>query len=326
MKLKYAIIVAFLIISMKSLLEEEVQQISQCGNGKATYYDVAGEGNCGFGNIAQTIDTAAAEELIYDGSRGCGVCYEVMGELGSRIIMIADRCPGCSQVTQTGKIHLDIDERVFPYLDDKDKGVINTSLRMVPCQVTGNIKLIITETNPSYFNAYVTNYKIGVKALQISVNGGNYIDVKREMWNRFVASSLGNTNSLKVKIISFSDEEIICESVTKIINGEYDCGKQFSTDYFFDLYSKKLIKENKMSECCAKPSLIPDLSKCNVDTNYEDKDSDVPDEGEEEDKSEEEDKDKGEEEYEEEKDHDKNSSINNLTISFLFSILLLLLL
>ena len=84
-----------------------------------------------------------------------------------------------------------------------------------------------------------------------------------------------------------------------------------------------------MSECCVKPSLIPDLSKCNVDTNYEDKDSDIPDEGEEEDKSEEEDKgkDKGEEEYEEEeKDHGKNSSINNLKISFLFSILLLLLL
>ena len=69
--------------------------------------------------------------------------------------------------------------------------------------------------------------------------------------------------------------------------------------------------------------------KCNVDTSYEDKDSDIPDEGEEEDKSEEEDKgkDKGEEEYEEEeKDHGKNSSINNLKISFLFSILLLLLL
>ena len=68
--------------------EEEVQQISQCGNGKATYYDVTGEGNCGFGDIAKNIDTAAAEELIYDGSRGCGVCYEVMGELGSKIIMM----------------------------------------------------------------------------------------------------------------------------------------------------------------------------------------------------------------------------------------------
>ena len=172
MNLKYLIIVACLVFSIDTL-SEDVKQLSQCGNGKATYYQVTGEGNCGFGNIAGTIDTAAAEELIYDGSRGCGVCYEVMGELGTKIIMIADRCPGCSKVTDTGKIHLDLDERVFPYIDDKNKGVINTSIRMVPCQVTGNVKLVITETNPSYFNAYVTNYKIGVKGLQISTNDGN---------------------------------------------------------------------------------------------------------------------------------------------------------
>ena len=217
-----------------------------------------------------------AEELIYDGSRGCGVCYEVMGEKGTKIIMIADRCPGCSQVTQTGKIHLDLDERVFPYIDDKDKGVINTSMRMVPCQVSGNVKLVITGTNPSYFNAYVKNYKIGVKALQISLDGGDYIDVKREMWNRFVASSLGNVSSLKVKIISFADEEIICNGVKGIIEGEYDWGKQFSTNHFFDLYSKKLINVKKMSECCQKPSLISDLNQCNVDTNYIDPDPYVP--------------------------------------------------
>ena len=111
------------------------------------------------------------------------------------------------------------------------------------------------------------------------------------MWNRFVASSLGNTKSLKVKIISFSDEEIICEGVAGIIKGEYDCGKQFSTNYFFDLYSKKLIEENRMSECWAKPSLINDISKCNVDSNYQ----------------------------------DKNSSIINLKLPFLFSIILLIL-
>ena len=49
--------------------------------------------------------------------------------------------------------------------------------------------------------------------------------------------------------------------MSTIIEGVYDCGKQFSSNYFFDLYSKKLINENKMAECCQKPSLITDLSK-----------------------------------------------------------------
>ena len=270
MKLKL-LISLILINSLFSL--EEIQQISQCGNGKATYYEVTSEGNCGFGNIAGYIDTAAAENLIYDGSNGCGVCYEVIGEKGSKIVMIADRCPGCSQVTNTGKIHLDLDERIFPYIDEKSKGVINTSIRMVPCQVSGNVILHITETNPSYFNAYVTNYKIGVKSLQISINNGNYINVKRELWNRFITRISENINKFKVKIIAISGEEIVCPEMTGIIQGDYDCQKQFATDKFFDLYSKKVIGTNKKSECCQKPSLIKDLNSCNVDTNYNDNDN-----------------------------------------------------
>ena len=170
-------------------------------------------------------------------------------------------------MTETGKIHLDLDERIFPYFDDKDKGVINTSMRMVPCEVTGNVNLVITETNPNYFNAYPKNYKIGVKSLQISTNGGNYMNVERKSWNRFIMGGLNTVNSLKVKIISISGEEIICNQMKGIIQGEYDCGKQFSTNYFFDLYSKKVINEKKKSECCQKPSLIKDITSCNVDTN-----------------------------------------------------------
>ena len=75
------IFICLLFSSIYSL--EEVKQLSQCGNGKATFYEITGEGNCGFGDISRTVDTAAAEELIYDGSNGCGICYEVTGELGT---------------------------------------------------------------------------------------------------------------------------------------------------------------------------------------------------------------------------------------------------
>ena len=139
---------------------------------------------------------------------------------------------------------------------------------MVPCQVSGNVFLHITETNPTYFNAYVSNYKIGVKSLHISINNGNYINVKREEWNRFITSLSGNINKLKVKITSISGEEIVCPEMNGIIKGEYNCGKQFSADKFFDLYSRKVISTNKKSECCKKPSLIKDSNSCKVDTQY----------------------------------------------------------
>ena len=112
---------------------------------------------------------------------------------------------------------------------------------MVPCQVTGNVKLNITETNNAYFNAFPLNYKIGVKALEISINDGKYINVERKSWNRFVTFITENINSLKVKIIAISGEEIVCLQSKGVIKGVYDCGKQFSTNNFFDLYSRKVI-------------------------------------------------------------------------------------
>ena len=240
MNLRNFAILFLLSINSINLLQDP-EQISQCGNGKATYYDASSGGNCGFGDIVSSIDTAAAESIIYDNSNACGICYEVFGEIGSKIVMIADNCPSCESVKDTGRIHLDIDRRVFPYIDDMSKGIVDTSLRMVPCKVSGNVILHITETNNYYFNAYVTNYKIGVKALEISVNGQSYINVKRESWNRFIASLSGTMNSLKVKIIGISGEEIICSNFSGIIKGDYDCGKQFSTDKFFDLYSRNVI-------------------------------------------------------------------------------------
>lgn len=263
--LKNAILIFLLFNSINSL--QDIQQISQCGNGKATYYGASAGGNCGFGDITGYIDTAAAEIEIYDGNNGCGICYEVIGELGSKIVMIADSCPSCSKVSETGKIHLDLDERIFPQIDIKEKGIIDTSIRMVPCQVNGNVKLHITESNNYYFNAYASNYKIGLNSLQISLNGGDYFDVARADHNRFI-SNISNLNNIKVKLISISGEEIVCYENSQIIKGDYDCGKQFSVKDFYDLYSRKIIGENEKSECCKKPSLISEINSCKVETNY----------------------------------------------------------
>ncbi len=272
------ILILFLLIS-KSYSLTATTQISQCGNGKATYYPVDGEQSCGFGDISKKIDTAAAALDIYKGSAACGICYEVIGERGSKIVMIADACPGCTSVQGTGRIHLDIDERVFPFIDDKDKGVISTSMRMVPCQVSGNVILHITETNNNYFNAYASNYRIGLKSLQININNQGYQELPRQNWNRYFQSIWGLT-SIQVKLVSISGQEIVCYDNKDIIQGDYDCGAQFSADKFFDIYSNKVINSNMKSQCCAKPSLLVDSSKCNIETDYQDSgsntDSDSP--------------------------------------------------
>ena len=263
--IKYIIIFVLLLTNSFSL--QETEQISQCGNGRATYYTPNELGSCGFGDITGIIDTAAADAELYDGSNACGICYEVIGEKGSKIVMIADLCPGCETLKNSGVIHLDLDERVFPYIDDMEKGRINTSIRMVPCQISGNVKLHITETNDYYFNAYASNYRIGLKSLEININNQGFKAVERVSHNRFIQKGISNLSTIKVKLISIAGQEILCYMGKNIIEGEYDCGAQFSANTFFDIFSRKIINENKKSECCVKPSLISKISKCNIESN-----------------------------------------------------------
>lgn len=267
LSIKNLIILLSILVNVIHSLQDS-EQISQCANGIATYYGASDGGNCGFGNIVGTIDTVAVGGEIYDKSNGCGICYEVFGEKGSKIVMVADSCPSCDSVQSTGKIHLDLDQRVFPSIDEVSKGKVGVSLRMVPCQVSGNVILHITETNNYYFDAYATNHKIGIKGLQISINNGNFIDVERKSHNRFVYFNNEQISNVRVKLISISNEEIICYNQNAITKGDYDCGAQFAVKNFYDLYSRKIISTNKKSECCKKPSLISDLNSCKVDTDY----------------------------------------------------------
>ena len=131
--------------------------------------------------------------------------------------------------------------------------------------MSGNVILHITETNNYYFDAYATNHKIGIKGLQISINNGKFVDVERKTHNRFVYFNKEQISLVKVKLISISNEEIICYNQNTITKGDYDCGAQFAVKNFYDLYSRKIIQTNKKSECCQKPSLISDINTCKVD-------------------------------------------------------------
>ena len=240
-------------------------QISKCANGLATYYTTNAYGACQLGDIARKIDTAAAAPDLFNGSKACGVCYEVIGEKGSRVVMIADLCPGCEQKSAQGRIHLDLDERYFSKIDDKSKGRVQTSMRMVPCNVSGNLKFVIVESNDWYFNAYATNSKIGIKALKVKYDNGSYVEIKRTANNRFSGSITTRFKKISVKVIGFSGEEIVCyKDKAHLVAGTYDCGKQFKTDKFFDIFSGKVVSKETKSSCCKKPSKISNLNSCRV--------------------------------------------------------------
>jgi expansin (peptidoglycan-binding protein) len=242
------------------------EQISRCANGLATYFSASDRGNCGLGLILKSVNIAAAPTDLYKGSMACGVCYEVFGEKGTITVMITDKCPTCEKTSSKGRIHLDIDKRVFPKIDEKKKGKVPVSLRMVPCNVSGNIKLVIHETNNYYWNAYVINSKIGIKGMELQFDNGSWKKTDRSTANRFILKKIKKFKKLSVKIIGFSGEEILCyQNQSKIKKGTYDCGKQFRVDKFFDIFSlSETNKKDMKSECCKKPSLLSNLNDCKV--------------------------------------------------------------
>jgi len=238
-------------------------QISKCANGLATYYTPNAYGACQLGDITRSVYTAAAAPDLFDNSRACGVCYEVIGEKGSKVVMIADLCPGCERKSAQGRIHLDLDERYFSSIDSKSKGRVQTSMRMVPCNVKGNVKFVVDESNDYYFNGHVINSKIGIQSLQVKLDNGSFMEMRRQ--NNIFQGSIKKSNSYTVKIVGFSGEEIICyKNKPHMVAGTYDCGKQFKTNKFFDIFSGKIVGKETKSSCCKKPSKIKDLNSCRV--------------------------------------------------------------
>ena len=103
-----------------------------------------------------------------------------------------------------------MDKRVFSSIDELNKGKMDISLRMALFQVSGNVILQIIETYNYYFDSYATNHKIGIKGLQQSIINGKFVDVDRKRHNRFVYFNQDQIILIKVKLISISNDEIIC--------------------------------------------------------------------------------------------------------------------
>ncbi len=97
-----------------------------------------------------------------------------------------------------------------------------------------HVILHITETNNYYFDAYATNHKIGIKGLQISIINGKYVNADRKSYNRFVYFNQEQISLIKVKLISISNEEIICYNQNSITKGDYDYEAQFTVKIFYE--------------------------------------------------------------------------------------------
>jgi expansin len=93
--------------------------------GEATYYDANGTGACGF-PASNDFMVAAINDEQYS-KANCGRCIEVTGPLGSVVVRIVDKCPGCS----FGDV--DLSQTAFGKIAKLSAGRIDITWHFVAC-------------------------------------------------------------------------------------------------------------------------------------------------------------------------------------------------
>jgi len=94
-------------------------------SGEATYYVANGTGACGFA-ITNDQLVAAMNGAQYSKAT-CGKCVEVTGPLGSVVVRIADKCPGC----KSGD--LDLSQSAFQKIAKLSAGRVPITWHFVAC-------------------------------------------------------------------------------------------------------------------------------------------------------------------------------------------------
>jgi expansin (peptidoglycan-binding protein) len=154
-------------------------------NGKATYYDADGSGNCSFPASPQDLMVAALNTPDYNGSQSCGACVKVKGPSGTVTVRIVDRCPECNQG------HIDLSKEAFAKIAAIKLGVVQVTWQFVPCPVQGPIRYQFKSGSNQWWTAIqIRNHRYPIKKLEGQI-GGSFKTLPREMYNYFVASNPG---------------------------------------------------------------------------------------------------------------------------------------
>lgn len=93
--------------------------------GEATYYDANGTGACGFPASTDFMVAAINDEQY--SKANCGRCIAVTGPLGTVVVRIVDKCPGCS----FGDV--DLSQTAFGRIAKLSAGRIDIKWHFVAC-------------------------------------------------------------------------------------------------------------------------------------------------------------------------------------------------
>ncbi len=218
--------IAILFITMVTWSQAQVD----CNNesthsGDATYYTnqkLEVSGHCMLDeSVIQPYYIGAMNHQDYALADYCGACVEIDGLEGSVKVHIVDECPEC----KPGDI--DLSEEAFVELAPLVDGRIPITWKVVPCEISGSVKLIYKDGSNEYWTGIqVRNHRNPIEKLEFW-DGSTYVDVPRQVYNYFLKSNGMGPGPNTFRITDIYGNSIIEKDIPFIIDQELSGKNQF---------------------------------------------------------------------------------------------------
>ncbi len=203
-------------------------KVGDVKQGKATFYDADGSGNCSFPTANDLMVVAPHKERYYDGSAACGACLRVTGKKGSVVVRVVDSCPVDTPDNDCGDTGADLDlsAQAFAKIEDPNAGIANVTFQRVPCDVAGPMQFRFKDGSSQWWTAVqVRNHREAIAKVEYA-KSGSWITMTREDDNFFVeASGVGpHPSGLPLRITSINGQ--VVEETLPIQDGKTLTGTQ----------------------------------------------------------------------------------------------------
>jgi expansin (peptidoglycan-binding protein) len=205
--------------------------LGQPTKGIATFYDADGTGNCSFPATDDRLVVAPNKDRWYAGSAICGACMRVTGAQGSVVVRVVDSCPIGVDEGDCGDsgADLDLSAEAFAAIDDPDRGIVDITFEIVPCDVNGPIRVRFKSgSSASWTAVQIQNHRLPIATVEYAGKSG-WVAMQRDDDDFFVeASGVGRqSGGLKLRVTA-STGDVIEETVPGILSGQTWTGtKQF---------------------------------------------------------------------------------------------------
>jgi expansin len=189
--------------------------------GYATYYAADGSGNCSFPASSGDLRVAAINTADYQGSASCGGCVAIDGPLGSVVVRIVDRCPGC------GAGGIDLSTSAFAEIANLSDGKVPITWRYVPCEVEGPIRYHYKSGSNEWWSAVqIRNHRHRIAKLEFLGPDG-YQEVGRVDYNFFVQSGGMGPPPYSFRVTDVLGQSLEDADVPFVVGGERSGAAQF---------------------------------------------------------------------------------------------------